>query len=118
MDYGTFIWIGASGKAYEMNAWSLDVSITPGICGNYIFGEMYRNEDGRLKIKAIYIGEGNLKDRIDFRINEGRVQRKGCNCFCAMVNENEESRKAIEEDLLAANPDSYEPIGCNIRIGG
>ena len=69
-------------------------------------------------IAPIYIGEGVLKDRIAFRINGGRVQKKGCNCFCALANEDEASRKFIEDDLLAACPQSYEPIGCNIRIGG
>ncbi len=118
MELGDFDWIGASGRKYQMKACSLDTLVKPNICGNYIFGEMYRDTDGLNKIRAIYIGEGILKERIEYRINEGRVQRKGCNCFCAMVNEDEKRRKEIEEDLLAANPNSYEPNGCNIRYGG
>lgn len=118
MNYGIFSWRGASGQLYEMAAYSLDAKvINDKICGNYIFGELYY-EGGVAKIRAIYIGEGVLKDRIEYRINEGRVQEKGCNCFCAMINEDEKSRKAIESDLLAANENAYEPIGCNIKIGG
>lgn len=118
MEYGTFTWTGASGRKYTMEAYSLDTRVNPDVYGNYIFGELYRDTDNFYKIKAIYIGEGNLNDRICFRINEGRIQRKGCNCFCAMVNEDEKSRKEIEDDLLAANPNAYEPEGCNIRTGG
>lgn len=115
MKLGKFKWTGASGKVYRMEAFSLDTVVKPGISGNYVFGEL--NEDGT-KIRAIYIGEGNLQDRINFRIREGRVQEKGCNCFCAMINEDEDSRKEIEDDLLASNPNSNEPIGCNIKPGG
>lgn len=119
MEYGSFTWIGASGRKYKMEAYSLDIDVNPDVCGNYIFGELYHDDTDNLdKIRAIYIGEGKLNDRICFRINEGRVQQKGCNCFCAMVNENEKSRKEIEDDLLAANPNAYEPEGCNIKIGG
>lgn len=118
MEYGKYIWVGASGKRYTMEAFSLETEVRPEINGNYIFGELYKNSDGTPKIRAIYIGEGNLRDRIRYRIEEGRVQKKGCNCFCAMINEDEQSRKAIESDLLAANENAYEPIGCNIRIGG
>lgn len=118
MKIGNFNWTGASGQIYNMDAYSLDTLVNPDICGNYIFGELYSNESGEQFIRPIYIGEGILRDRINYRINEGRVQRKGCNCFCAMINENEEGRKAIEDDLLAACPQSYEPTGCNIRTGG
>lgn len=118
MKIGSFIWTGASGARYEMDAFDLNTSVNPTIQGNYIFGKLYVNESGQQKIKAIYIGEGILKDRIEFRINEGRVQSKGCNCFCAMINNDEKRRKQIEDDLLASNPDAYEPIGCNIKIGG
>lgn len=117
MNLGNFIWKGASGQTYKMDAYSLDTKVNDGICGNYIFGELYY-ENGMAKIRAIYIGEGVLKDRIEYRIDEGRVQKKGCNCFCAMINEDEKSRKAIESDLLAANPCAYVPNGCNIKTGG
>ena len=116
--FGNFQWKGASGAVYEMAAFGLDVNVKPDIEGNYVFGELYDDSTGALKIRAIYIGEGILKDRIEFRIREGRVQKKGCNCVCMMINTDEKSRKQIEDDLLAANPNAYEPDGCNIKIGG
>lgn len=36
----------------------------------------------------------------------------------SLGNADEVSRKLIEEDLLASNPEAYEPIGCNIKVGG
>lgn len=118
MNLGPFDWKGASGETYTMDAYTLDTEVNPEVCGNYIFGRLYKDEKGQQHIAPIYIGEGVLKDRISFRINEGRVQAKGCNCFCAIVTEDEARRKFIEEDLLAACPQAYEPVGCNIRIGG
>lgn len=118
MSLGNFTWKGRSGRVYEMEAFSLDTVVKPDICGNYIFGRLYTDEKARKYIAPIYIGEGILKDRIEFRINEGRVQKKGCNCFCGMINEDEKSRKEIEDDILAAYPQAYEPVGCNIKIGG
>ena len=113
-DYGVSTWTGKSGKKYEFETYSLDTEFNPGIEGNYIFAKPGGDE----KIYAVYIGEGILKDRIEFRIDEEKVQPKGCDRVCVMVNPNAKSRKFIEEDLLASNINSYEPIGCNKKIGG
>lgn len=118
MNYGETTWTGASGTIYKMKTFSLDTEVRPDIEGNYIFGERYKDPQGRIFVRPIYIGEGILKNRIEFRIQEGRVQQKGCNCFCAMINDNEASRKFIEDDLLAAYPQAYAPVGCNKKIGG
>lgn len=113
-DFGISTWTGKSGAKYEFETYSLDAKFNEKVEGNYIFAKP--NADGR--IYAVYIGEGNLKDRIDFRIREGKVQEKGCDRVCVMVNANEKNRKFTEEDLLASNTNAYEPIGCNIKIGG
>lgn len=108
-------WKGKSGKVYSFDAYTLDTAFSEGVDGNYIFAKPI---SGSESIRAVYIGEGTLKERIAFRINEGRVQEKGCDRVCVMMNSSEESRKQIEEDLLANNITAYEPIGCNIKIGG
>lgn len=114
VNYGISIWTGKSGEKYEFEMYSLDTVFKEEIEGNYIFAKPGNN--GR--IYAVYIGEGILKDRIEFRIDEARVQEKGCDRVCVMVNADKENRKYIEEDLLASNTDAYEPIGCNVKIGG
>lgn len=112
---GISTWTGESGKKYEFADYDLDTVFNENVEGNYIFAKLGVNPG---RITAIYIGEGMLKDRIEFRLNEGRVQCKGCDRVCVMQNGNKISRKFIEDDLLASNPDAYEPKGCNIRIGG
>jgi hypothetical protein len=81
--------------------------------GNYIFSRRNGN-----MLYPVYIGEGMIKDRIVFRINEGKIQEKGCTCVSVRLLNDGEDSKQIEEDLLAVNPLSYEPTGCNIKQGG
>lgn len=115
MKIGTYTWTGASGIKYEMDAYTLDTKFKDGIEGNYIFAKP-RDNGGH--IDAVYIGEGKLKDRIEFRINDGCVLRKGADRVCVRVESDEQTRKAIEDDLLEANTCAYAPTGCNIKIGG
>lgn len=112
---GESTWIGASGKKYTFTDHSLDTVFDENIKGNYIFAKP-SNIPNRLT--AVYIGEGELKDRIEFRINEMEVLSKGCDRVCVMVNANERYRKEIESDLLASNTAAYAPTGCNIKKGG
>ena len=113
-DYGVSTWTGKSGKKYKFETYSLDVVLNANILGNYIFAKP--KNDGL--IHAVYIGEGVLKDRVEFRIKEVRIHKKVSDRICVMANADEVSRKLIEEDLLASNPEAYEPIGCNIKVGG
>lgn len=115
MKIGTYTWTGASGQKYEMDAYTLDTKFKDGIEGNYIFAKP-RGNGGY--IDAVYIGEGKLKDRIEFRINDGCVLRKGADRVCVRLESDEQTRKAIEDDLLEANTCAYTPTGCNIKIGG
>jgi hypothetical protein len=68
--------------------------------------------------KITETGEGVIRDRTEFRISEGKIQSKGCNCVSVRELNNGEDSKQIEEDLLAANTEAYEPEGCNIKKGG
>lgn len=113
-NYGISTWTGASGKKYEFETYSLDTKFKENVEGNYIFAKP--GSDNR--IYAVYIGEGILKDRIEYRLQDGQVQKKGCDRVCVMLNDNEQERKRIETDLLASNINAYEPLGCNIKIGG
>jgi hypothetical protein len=109
---GKSTWIGKSGIVYDFIDYKLD-TIFNDIQGNYIFS---RREENILC--PVYIGEGMIKERIAFRINEGKIQEKGCDCVSVRLLDKGDDSKQIEEDLLAAYPSSYEPNGCNIKQGG
>ncbi len=106
-------WIVSNNKSYTFKDYSIDHVFDDKLVGNYIFAKRYNN-----RLKAIYIGEGEIKNRVSYRINDGCVIRKGADVICVMENYNESSRKQIESDLLATNIDSYSPTGCNIKFGG
>jgi hypothetical protein len=112
---GESTWTGASGKKYGFVDYTLNTVFTDEIEGNYVFAKPGAVQN---RIKAVYIGEGVLKDRIEFRIHQKEILDKQCDRVCVMINRDESLRKEIETDLLAANPDAYAPIGCNIKPGG
>jgi len=110
-------WIGVSGREYIFDDYTLDTVFAKDIIGNYIFCRtIFKN--GKDEIYAIYIGEGIIKDRIEFRIKDGKVLEKECDHVSVRILGKGESGKWIEEDLLAVYFTAYEPIGCNIKTGG
>jgi hypothetical protein len=117
METGTSKWIGISGIVYEFTDYTLDTVFRENVIGNYAFSNKIPKEEG-YTLNPIYIGEGVLKDRISFRLNEGKVQEKRCNCVSVRILKIGEDSKQIEEDLLAAYPAAYIPTGCNIKEGG
>lgn len=108
-------WTGKSGREYQFEDYSLDAVFDEGVKGNYIFA---KPNDTLGYITPVYIGEGILKDRIEFRINEKEVLNKGCDRVCVMFNVSETYRKEVESDLLEQHPIAYVPTGCNIKQGG
>lgn len=66
----------------------------------------------------MYIGEGDLKERTEYRINEGCVIKKGATHIHAHLNSDNSDRLNEEDDLLKNHPESYTPTGCNERKGG
>jgi hypothetical protein len=113
----TSTWNGKSGKVYKFFDYTLDTLFRSDAKGNYIFSRREKGREGDI-LYAIYIGEGVIRERTEFRINEGKIQSKGCNCVSVRELNNGEDSKQIEEDLLAANTEAYEPEGCNIKKGG
>jgi hypothetical protein len=107
------VWIGKSGNSYTYNVFSIDINFNPNQNGNYIFCK---------KINGIwtplYIGEGDLKERVEFRRNEGCVTQKGATHIHAHLNSGNRARLDEEDDLLNKHPESYKPTGCNERKGG
>ncbi len=107
-------WVGASGKQYSFHVYSLPQSFESEQNGNYIFTK----EEGNV-CPAIYIGQGDLGDRIGEAHHKWQcVQSKGATQVHVHLNPDEATRLAEEEDLLAGNPEAYAPTGCNEKQGG
>jgi len=106
-------WSGASGKSYGYWSKNLPYSCNPGQNGNYIFTKIVNNV-----WLPIYIGQGDINDRINDPIHYSCAVSKGATHVHAHTNPTEADRLEEEQDLLAGHPDSYAPIGCNEKEGG
>jgi len=107
------MWIGASGTAYEYYIHELPVQPDPDQKGNYIYAKKVYGQ-----WLAVYIGEGDLKDRAGNHHKAACIADKEATHFHVHLNDNERARKAEESDLLASRGEAYEPSGCNTQIGG
>ncbi len=108
------IWNGGSGRGYEFSIYTIDAKFSQGQNGNYIFAKQSLVAGW----VAVYIGEGDLKTRIDAHRIDGCITEKGATHIYAHINIDDNSRKEEESDLLIAHAEAYEPIGCNVKIGG
>lgn len=106
-------WIGAQGKRYRYWSHRLPYRCDPGQDGNYILTKLRNN----IWI-PIYIGEGNLDERINDPTHYNCAIGKGATHVHLHLNATEQARLAEESDLLAGHPDAYAPIGCNQKPGG
>jgi len=109
----TQIWKGKSGKEYPYFIKNINIRFNPNQNGNYIFCKLVSNQ-----WIALYIGEGDLKERVDFRKSEGCVIQKGATHIHAHINNDNQNRLLEEEDLLNEHLEAYKPNGCNERRGG
>jgi hypothetical protein len=106
-------WFGGSKTPYKYYIFDINANIDPNQDGNYIFAK----KEGNLW-KAVYMGEGDLQTRKNAAISDGCVKRKGATHFHAHLNANETVRFNEETDILKTHPESYDPSGCNKKIGG
>lgn len=107
----TATWRGASLKVYGFTVDSLNPNITAGVKGNYIYAR--RGIAGSWI--PIYIGQGDLAARADLdKHHKGAcIRRKGATHFHWRRSAVQRVREAEEADLLAGNPQSQTPSGCN-----
>ncbi len=107
------LWKGGSGNMYEFTVYSVDTIFNPNQNGNYIFTKIVNDI-----WQAVYIGEGDLRDRTEAHKYNGCVLQKGATHIHAHINNDEQLRKDEETDLLVENIEAYKPSGCNVKIGG
>ena len=109
------IWKGASGKEYTYWIYQIPASFNSGQNGNYIYTKVVNN-----MWVAVYIGQGDIGDRtkIDNHHQSRCLKSKGVTHVHVHLNAREVDRIAEEQDLLAGNPEAYQPIGCNEKTSG
>lgn len=108
-------WPTTNGNSLEFTGYPIDTNFTAGQFGNYIFAKFTNNNNTCL---AVYIGEGDIKDRVTDHLKKGCVTKKGATHIFVRLNNNEKGRFDDETKLLIGNPEAYEPTGCNVKEGG
>lgn len=109
----TASWIGASGKEYVYLIYPIETDFDPDQDGNYIFTKMEDDE-----WVPVYIGEGDLQDRINDPEHRPCALDRGATHLHVHLNPLEDDRTSEERDLLANHPEAYDPPGCNRKLGG
>ena len=101
-------WIGQSGETYRYHVHNFDWRPSSDQNGNYIFAKVVKGV-----WNAVYVGQGDLRDRYDDAINEGCVTRKGATHYHVHLNVNEDARRVEETDIINGNLECRWPVGCN-----
>ena len=106
-------WTGKSGTKYGYWSKQLPFSCNPGQDGNYIFAKIVNNV-----WVPIYIGQGDLHDRVNDPTHYKCATGKGATHVHVHTNTKEQDRLNEESDLLAGHSNAYAPTGCNQKVGG
>ena len=96
---------GASRRKYAFYVYAVGTEFKP-VGGVYAMTRAIPNTTGGSNHSILYVGQtGDLSERFDNHHKQECFTRRGANRHCAMVEENEQARLAIEQDLIAAyNP--------------
>ncbi len=114
-DSPTCTWTGASGTDYTYYIHELPVSFKQAY-GNYIYSKTSTKPNRWL---PIYIGEGDLSDRISSGHHRADcIEKKGATHVHVHTTSSKEKGQTEEQDLLANYTNAYEPTGCNVKQGG
>ena len=106
-------WPGKSGRKYQFSVFDMVWEPAPNQDGNYIFAKIVNGA-----WTAVYIGQGDLKDRRSHHLRESCVTKHGATHYLCHLNPNREARLSEESDLLANHLEAYNPSGCNVKVGG
>lgn len=92
---------GVSGRNYTFHVFGGDVQFKPG-AGVYAITRAEPNANGGHKHQILYVGQtGDLSERFDQHHKAESCRRHGANRICAMLASDEQTRLAIERDLVA-----------------
>ena len=104
-------WKGESGKRYIYRTFEMPHKPPEDTKGNYIFAEQLGNGTWF----AIYVGQGDLRDRYNAALREGCVTEKGATHYHYHTNNQSSVVKRLREenDIIEGNPECESPLGCN-----
>ena len=105
---GTEYWRGKSGKSYAYKIEKMPFRPPPLTDGNYIFA---RQSHGIWY--AVYVGQGDLRDRHAEALREGCVTRKNATHYHWHENNSRSARFNEEQDVIKGNPECEDRNGCN-----
>lgn len=99
---------GKSGNQYEFEVWPINQNFNA-VAAVYAVTRRYQKSGGGYGHKVIYIGEtSDLSTRFDNHHKADCFSEHNANCICTHQDNDEDSRRAKEADLIA----SYNPP-CN-----
>ena len=99
---------GISGEDFNLAVYPISLTFDS-IGAVYIITRRFKNTHGKIKHKAIYVGETNdLSTRFTNHHKEKCFLKHQANCICTLYESNENTRLEIEKNLKI----KYKPI-CN-----
>lgn len=108
---GTVTLIGASGKKYEFNVYPWDTNFKENYGAVYFITKRTQKQDDGYSHTPIYAGQTeDLSTRFDNHHKQACFDRHNKNCVCIYGEQDEDTRLAIEQDLI----DDYDPP-CNVN---
>lgn len=107
----TINWPGQSGQKYPMVLYELPCSTQFDGDGVYIMCQLAKGQ-----WQAVFIGHGDLSERIAVAQKDRGIYRKGATHVCVGYAQGAKTeRQAIVDDLLSLHLEAYAPTGCNQR---
>jgi predicted GIY-YIG superfamily endonuclease len=94
---------GVSGAKHTFEVYAVGTTFNA-VGAVYIFTKRTLAQDGTGVHTFVYIGQtGNLSERFDNHHKAQCITNKSPNCICVQVENNEQTRRAIETDLCRAH---------------
>lgn len=102
---GSVTFTGRSGEQYRFDVWPVETRFKALAGVFFVTKRAYENSTYRRAChESIFIGQtASLADPLGTGSQLSCFSKHGANCVCILLNENEERRSAIEQDLIAVH---------------
>jgi hypothetical protein len=104
-NYGGITFNGKSGEKYYFKAWPLQTRFNPLGAVYFVTRRVFNDKTyRRASHESIYIGQTtDLTNPFATQSQLGCFEKHGANCVCLYIDDNEERRIVITQDLMAAH---------------